>query len=439
MSKKDTIIKGTFILTLTGFLSRFIGFFYRIFLSHTFGAEGVGIYQLIFPIFALGFSFTTAGIEVALSRIIAQKASLNNQKEAKQTLSLGIIISLSLSLSVSFLLQRNASWIARELLFDVRCTNLLITMSYAFPFASIHSCICGYYLGLKQTKTPALSQLVEQVIRVSSVYVICTFMLKQNHPLTITIAVAGLVFGEISSAFYCVFTLSRQQAALSHNFRRPGKYLSLTKELISLSVPLTANRVLLNVLQSIEAVSIPNCLILSGLSTSTSLSTYGILTGMALPCILFPSAITNSIATMLLPTIAEIQIQHDKKYLISVIKKVTFCVFILGCFCTSVFLITGNFIGNILFHNDTAGKFILTLAWICPFLYTNSTLISILNGLGKANNSFLINTCGLLVRITSVFVLIPRFGILGYLWGFLGSQFLISLLAILVIIRDVVK
>ena len=59
MSRKQVLIKGTIILTLTGFATRFMGFFYRIFLSHTFGEEGVGIYQLIFPIYAMGFSLTS--------------------------------------------------------------------------------------------------------------------------------------------------------------------------------------------------------------------------------------------------------------------------------------------------------------------------------------------------------------------------------------------
>ena len=81
MSEKHTILKGTFILTATGFLSRFIGFFYRMFLSHTFGEESVGLYQLIFPIYALCFSLTTAGIEVALSRCVARKVALSRHKE----------------------------------------------------------------------------------------------------------------------------------------------------------------------------------------------------------------------------------------------------------------------------------------------------------------------------------------------------------------------
>ena len=66
MNRNRTIIKGAFILTVTGFATRIIGFFYRIFLSQTFGEEGVGIYQLAFPVFALGFSLTAAGIETAI-------------------------------------------------------------------------------------------------------------------------------------------------------------------------------------------------------------------------------------------------------------------------------------------------------------------------------------------------------------------------------------
>lgn len=433
MSKKDTIIKGTFILTITGFLSRFIGFFYRIFLSRTFGEEGVGLYQLVFPIFALGFSFTAAGIEVALSRLVAQKLSLGKTAEARQSLFTGLFFSFSLSLTVMILIQTNALWLAEHVLRDIRCGNLLVSLSYIFPFASIHSCICGYYLGLKRTKRLAISQLVEQIVRVLSVYLICITMLRNNSPLSVNIAVIGLVLGEIGSALYCILTFEKtgRISPTGTVLKTDHHSFSRMKELLSLSMPLTANRVLLNVLQSIEAVSIPGSLILFGLSNSEALSLYGVLTGMAMPCIFFPSALTGSIATMLLPTIAEVQTQNNRNALIGLIRKVTGCVFFLGCLCTAGFLFTGNFIGNLLFHSGTAGKFIVTLAWICPFMYANTTLISILNGLGKVSSSLFINTCGLCLRIFSVFFLIPAFGIIGYLWGLLGSQVLISVLSIL--------
>lgn len=430
MSKKNTIIKGTFILTITGFLSRFIGFFYRIFLGRTFSEEGVGLYQLIFPIFALGFSLTTAGIEIAISRIVAQKQSLKKQSEALQTLYVGLTISFFLSFCTMLFLQKYSFYIAKNFLHDPRCATLLIKLSYIFPFSSIHSCICGYYLGLKRTRVPAISQLVEQCSRVAFVYFIYWLQTKNDTTPSISIAVLGLICGEFFSSIYCIFhfhhnTIDKKVLPFHLSFR------SSFFELSRLSIPLTANRILLNLLQSIEAISIPSCLITYGLTNTDALATYGVLTGMALPCILFPSAITTSVSTMLLPTIAEIQTQNDKTHLIILIKKISFYTFMLGFFCTFGFLLFGKLIGNTLFHSMLATKFILTLAWICPFLYTNNTLISTLNGLGKTTTTFFINAIGLLIRIAGIFILIPIHSILGYLWGLIISQCTITLLSII--------
>ena len=96
-------------------------------------------------------------------------------------------------------------------------------------------------------------------------------------------------------------------------------------------------------------------------------------------------------------------------------------------------ILAGKIIGDILFHSQLAGKFIITLAWICPFLYTNTALTSAINGLGKTFYTFLINTAGLLVRIAGVFLAIPHFGIQGYLIGLLVSQFLVFGIAVLLL------
>lgn len=431
MSRKQAIIKGAFILTLTGFATRFIGFFYRVFLSQTFGEEGVGLYQLIFPIYALGFSLTTAGIQTAISRCVASHSSLGNKDAARQTLYVGMTISVFFSLIFTLFLQKNAAYIASFFLGDKRCTPLLIVLSYTFPFASIHSCICGYYLGLKQTFIPAVSQIVEQIARVCSVYILYLVFMKQSITLSIVIAVVGLIVGEVCSCLFSLKSITGKHflgipsRPFLHSFSR------CTKELTTLFVPLTANRVLLNILQSIEAVSIPMRLQMHGESVSSSLSTYGVLTGMALPCVLFPSAITSAVASMLLPTIAEVQALNRKEELRLIIKKTAVYCFLLGLFCCAFLLIFGPFIGTTLFHSQMAGDFILTMAWICPFLYTNNDLISIVNGLGKTTISFVFSTLSLLIRIVSVFFFIPIYGIQGYLWGMLASQLFLFFVTLL--------
>ena len=149
MSGKRALIRGTAILTITSFVTRFMGFFYRIFLGHTFGEENVGLYQLVFPVYALGISFSCAGTELALSRCVAQENAAGHPEKAKELLKTGLIFTFVLSCILTIFLQHNAHMTAISFLHDSRCEELLILLSYTFPFASIHSCICGYSLGLK--------------------------------------------------------------------------------------------------------------------------------------------------------------------------------------------------------------------------------------------------------------------------------------------------
>ena len=435
VNSRSILVKGTFILTITGFITRMLGFCYRIFLSRSFGEEAIGLYQLVFPVYALVISFTCAGIQTALSRITARKTALGKNREAYVTLYISLFISTFLSILCLLFVQKFSSDIAGNLLNDIRCEQLLIILSYAFPFGAIHSCVCGYYLGMKKTLIPSFSLLIEQFIRIGCVFLLHFCFRGPNDSPGIILAVIGLTAGEISSSMFCLFYLHHEYKMAPKKHDPFIHIRSLAKELLGLSVPLTANRVFLNILQSIEAVSIPLKLKAFGYDTFEALSIYGVFTGMALPCILFPSAITNAVSSMTLPLIAEMQASDNQKQMLKAIKRIGAFCSILGGLCCIFLLIFGNVIGTLVFHSTLAGKFITTLAWICPFLYTNSNLISILNGLGKANCSLLFNSINLLIRIVSTFFFIPVFGMEGYLWGLLCGQLVLFCLCVLYIIH----
>ena len=434
MFTKHRLFQGAVVLTAAGLITRFMGFFFRIFLSHAFGEESVGLYQLIFPVYALCLSISTAGLQTAVSRMTAEKVSRGKPEEAGNVLRIALCLTLILSCAEVLLIQQNANFSAETFLGDPRCAEMLVIISYALPCAAIHSCICGYSFGLQRTKLPALSQLIEQTSRILFVVLLFIFMQNTGHTPSIRLAAGGIVAGEFVAALFSARLLTAQ--------RRLGHIPSLSaltgsiRELFSLSAPLTANRAAVTLLQSVEAASIPACLKLYGMSGSDALSIYGVLTGMAMPCILFPSAITNSVGTVLMPAVSAAQAVGNRKAMTQLLKKAVGSCLILGLSCCLFFLIFGDLIGTILFHSSTAGKFILTLAWICPFLYTNTALVSAINGLGKTFFTFLINVIGLLVRIAGVFLAIPKFGIQGYLWGLLASQFIMSGLAAAVLLSS---
>lgn len=430
MNRQNPIIKGTLILTITGLLTRVIGFYYRIFLSNQIGASQLGIYQMVFPLLVLAFALTSSGIELVISRQVAASTVTQNSCKAgnrRQILHVGLLLSLFLSIPVAFLIHHFAAPLATRFLGDVRCASLLRIGAMAIPLSGIHMCVEGYYQGHRKSGIPATACLLEQLVRVFSVWLLCKIAHFEGKSLTVEIAMYGLVLGEAAAALTSLTALSfESHVRLSSYTKDCTKTIlrSFTKQ----GIPLTANRVLLNTLQSLEALLIPLKLKDFGLSHTQSLGLYGILTGMAMPFIMFPSTLTNSISAMLLPTVATAQANHKKDTLSKTASyTLQFCL-VLGIFCTGIFIAFGRQIGLAIFHNETAGKMLQTLGWICPLLYISNTFASMIHGLGKTSMVFLINLLSLSLRILVVLLLIPKYSLSGYLWGILFCYLLSTVL-----------
>ena len=419
---KERFFKGTFLLTSAGLISRIMGFFYRIFLSHTIGAEGIGLYQLVVPLQHLVLAMTTFGIQTALSRLISSHTALGEKKEAQDCFRIGTFLALFLSGMAAWSIFTFSDFFAVQILKEPATESLIRLLALSFPFASVHLCVNSYYLGLKKASFPAATQILEQAIRIFSTCLLWQICLSRNIAVTAMIAVAGSFLSELAAALCSFICISLNSSVSSHYIEKPVQKIS---EIGHIALPLTLNRLLLSVLAAIEVVLIPQRLRMYGLSPSESLSLYGVFTGMA-----FPSTVTSSASVILMPSVAEMQaLGHRRKIRYITRTTCTACI-LLGSLCTIVFYFLGNFAGTILFHNTDAGLYIRTLSFICPFLYTNIALTSILNGLGKTGTTLVHSVLGILLRISFVIFAIPVLGIRGYLYGLLLSEILLSLLHI---------
>lgn len=422
---RHPLIMGTAILTVTGLITRIIGFFYRIYLSRLFGEEGMGIYQLLSPVLALSFSLTAAGFQTAISKFVAAQAGLENTRfPSRRPMVMGLILTVPLSLACTAALYMGSDFIAVSLLREPRTASMIRILAPSVPLSAIHACINGYFYGIKKAGVPAGTQLLEQCCRVACVYLVSASIMAQGHTPSINVAVLGLTIGEGCSM------LAALAAAWYHRFRQaaaPGRQPSNAfgyAQLLGMVIPLTANRIVLNLLQSVESVSIPAGLRSYGYDNATALSVYGVLTGMAFPMIFFPNALTGSVSVMLLPMISESYARGDDEGIRrAILRTVKYC-FLLGFSCMGLFLLTGRLLGEGLYRSPLAGHFIRSLSLICPFLYLDTTLSSILQGLGMAGRLFLINVTSLLVRLAFILLTVPHLGIQGYLYGILVSQIL---------------
>ncbi len=421
---KHPLITGSFLLTLAGFLSRLIGFFYRMYLSQIFGEEGMGVYQLLGPVMALSFSLTAAGFQTAISKFVAERTESNQTAASHRPLLMGLSISLPASLLLMLVLQQSNELIAIHFLQEPRTASMLRILALSLPLSAVHACINGYFYGLKRAGIPAICQLIEQLGRVFSVYLITSIGMFHGSTPTLNVTVIGLVLGEAISTLVCIIALLHHLASNKTSIHTTNTLTYGT--LFTMVLPLVANRITLNLLQSIETVSLPAKLRVFGYDSSTALSVYGVLTGMAFPLLFFPNAITSSFAVLLLPLISERISLGDREGVKRLTIKTVQTCSLLGFSCMGVFLLLGNRLGQLLFHSELAGFFITSLSFICPFLYLNNTLSAILQGMGKVIQLFLLNVSGLLLRLLFIYVFVPTHGIQGYLWGLLAGQFFLS-------------
>lgn len=434
---RHPLILGTAILTASGLISRLIGFFYRIYLSRLFGEEGIGIYQLISPVTSLSFALCASGYQTAVSKLSAELAAKEKSPDgvsSKRPLWVSISISLPLSLLCTGITYCCAAPIGKLLLKEPRTIPLLKIIAFSFPFVGIHACINGWFYGMKKAGLPSAAQLVEQLTRVGCVCLMTAREVAEGKMPDVSAAILGLTLGELVSMTFAIFTFlpyCRRPKAIPSSSAplaslRPQAILPLYRELLATAIPLTANRLVLTLLGSVESVSIPEMLRQHGYDAETALSVYGVLTGMALPLVFFPNALTGSMAVMLLPMISE-------NYCLGKVKRVRDLTWqtlryslALGGICFFTFTFFGRMLGNALFHSSLAGQCIQTLGFICPFLYLDTTLSSILQGMGRSGVLFFINIASLLTRLAFVFLAVPLYGIKGYLWGMLAGQLLLS-------------
>lgn len=414
---KNQLLRGTLILTVAGIVTRLIGFGYRIFLADELGEVNLGIYQLIFPVYSICFTIYAAGIQTAVSQMISHDPI----KKQGSILKSAILLSLTFSISLFFIVHFFRNQIACEFLGAPGAGELLGILSYIFPFCGITSVINGYFYGINQAKIPAVTQIIEQLVRVVFVFLIC--YLWENDQQSIHIAVLGLVIGELCSNIYNLYHVKRH---ISLKILWQSKFC--IRKILRYSIPLSGTKLVIAVLGSVESILIPVILQRYGYSLEMSIALYGILTGVVLPFILFPGTITNSLSVLLLPAIAKASGTNNRNQIRYTSSLTVRYSLLLGVLTSSLFLSFGTEIGQLIFHSENAGKLLTVMAFLCPFLYVTTTLGSIINGLGKTGITFLFTVIGLVVRILSLVLVAPYYGIYGYLFGMLVSQILICLL-----------
>lgn len=432
VSLKTQILRGTVILAAAGIITRILGLYNRVFLANTIGAGQMGIYQLIFPVFMVCNAVCCSGIETALSRLTAAYGGQGRHGNIRRLVRIGVCTSMALACILAAGVYFLAGPVSIYILKEPGCKECLKVLAFVIPFSTAHSCVLGYFYGTKQTLVPGISQLIEQICRVSAIYILSVSLFYGSETGAV-LAVWGMVAGDGISCIYTLISykihVKRLQARLEkkqanrENETASGHFLF--RQLMGDALPLTINRLSLTVLQSIESILIPSMLKLYYTASGEAMEIYGVVTGMAMPFITFPSTLTNALASMLLPTVAEAAAKNDYGLVKRAVSKSIHYCLLIGIFSMSIFVLYGNSLGMVFFKDEMAGQFLTSFALLCPFIYMSAALASVLNGLGKTRLTLLHNVLSVGVRIFCVVILVPKMGITGYFFGMLLASLLL--------------
>lgn len=441
MSKR-TIIKGTLILTITGILTKCLGFYNRIFLTRLIGVKELGTYQLIFPLYILGISFCCQGIATTVTKHVSYLLGKQKQTETRRVLRFGSALSFVLSLIVCAGFFFGCDFIAAHILKNTDCRILLKILSPAVPFVAVKACINAFFIGNEKPVLSGTCQLIEQIIRIGSVYLLAISYM-QDHVDAKT-AVLGVVIGEMGATLYAVICYIYFRKKQSQNNRSQGKAIristkinasdgkksSLMIPMLKDIVPITSNNLIFTLFSSFEAIILPTFLFRYYNSADTSMEIYGIITGIVIPFLLFPATITNSLSTMLLPSIsyacARRNTEAIKKALVS---SALFCI-MLGSFACILYILFAKPICTFAFESAKAGTLLQMMGFLCPFIYLSTTLSSVMNGIGYATQNLIYNILGISVRILCIIFFVPHFGIHAYICGMFCGYLLHNILTI---------
>ncbi len=413
--KTDSIIKSTVYLTLAGIITKLLGFAYRVYMSNELGAEGMGLYQLIMPIYFLAWSITCSGITTTISKLTSEAVGKRDYTSIRQYFWQCISITTIVSIIFSIIVFIGSNFIAVTLLHEPRVITSIKILSLAFPFMAIGSCIRGYFYGLQKSSIPAISQVVEQFIKIIIIFLLVTYFGELN----LVYAILGIVLSEFIAFLYVCFEFKKYNNF--NGYSNIEVFSSKTLGIIlSMSIPLTTNRILTSLLSTYENILIPIKLQEYGLTRTEAISLFGQVTGMALPLIFFPSSLLMAISITLVPAISNAKAQNNIKAVNSNIKKSLIFTAFTGFWSLTFFVIFSKHL-SLLIYNQDISLIIMYLGFLSPFLYFQMILGGILNGFGNHLTLFINNICSSIITIISIYFLVPTIGITGFLIGLILS------------------
>lgn len=347
----------------------------------------MGLYQMAYPIYTTILSLATAGVPVAISVLVSRKETQGLTGDSRKIFRASLVMLFIFGIVLSLAVMQAARFIANNILHEPRAYYPILAVAPAIFFAGLMSVFRGYFQGHQTMIPTAVSQVLEQLFRVTAVLILAVVL----FPRGLEFAAAGATFGAVIGGvigltvlFIYYLRFRREQARQKINLQYSGtSSWELARDVVRLAVPVSFGAVVLPLVQMLDAIIVPGRLMAINYTTSQATALYGQLSGMAAVLISLPTIFTIAISTSLVPAVSEALAKNDRGLLNSRLNYGLRAGMIISLPCAAGLFILAFPICDLLYAAPEAGIPLEPLAFSCITLAAFQLSSAGLQGIGR--------------------------------------------------------
>ena len=422
LPRKLPIFYSALLLTGVNLLLRFVGTSFQVYISNQLGPAGVGLLQLVMSVGGLAMVAGMAGIRTSTMYLTAEELGKRQPQNVRWILSGCYLYSILCSGAVGFLLYTFAPQIAKNWIGNIETLGALRLCAAFLPCTCLCGVMTGYFTAANRISTLAAVEVAEQATSMAITMAALKFWAGADPGRACQCVVFGSGAGAVLTLL-CLIWLRFREHPL------PGQPIRVAHRLRSTAVPLAVADVAKSGINTVENLMVPKRLALHG-ATANPLAAFGTVSGMVFPIVVFPACILFALAELLIPELARCAAGGSQSRIQYLVKRALRVAMLYGVtFCGILFLCAEELCLQ-LYNNQDAGAQLKLYALMIPMLYCDSITDAMTKGLGQQKICVRYNILTSALDVAFLYLLLPKYGMMGYFLSFFLTHLLNFLLSL---------
>lgn len=401
-----------------------IRLFFNIYISNKISSEALGVFSLIMTTYMFGITLAASGINISCMRIVSEEVAYGNNSGIRIGSRKCINIAIIFSIIASSLFYFNADFIVNSFFENKVSINIVYLICIALPLISISSAINGYFLAVRRVYKSVIGQVLEQISKIIAIIFLLNIYLPLGSLDGICFAlILGDVISEVVSFVYLFFAYLFD-IKIHYSAHKVSSKESFIYRILKILLPVAFTSYIRSGISTVKQLIIPSSLKKSGLNSELAFSHYGIISGMAMPIVMFPATLLTTVSSIIIPEFSRYYVKEDYRKIREYSDKLIIGSFLFACLITMFFWLFGDILATLIYNNPSVGSYIKVFAALIPFMYVDIIIDNILKGLDKQTDIMIINIIDLVVTTLFIFFFVPVFGIKGYIISIFISEIL---------------